>query len=155
MNYTMHEMLMKETENAPMKTIVINGEPYLERYYMGEQEQADSGRMCQVWLHRFLRNDSERHLHTHPWHGFSRVLTGWYMEQTPDGMRKLREGQGNEITPETLHRIAMVKPDTWTQLMVLPGRLPTWKFIDDGGNEQTQNASPEDWWKSCKTRGES
>lgn len=53
---TTHEHMMALTASMPMKCIEINGEPYLERYFA--HMLADG---TQVWYHRFLRNDSERH----------------------------------------------------------------------------------------------
>lgn len=151
-----HEFLMQLTANMPMRTIQVNGSDYLERYFAAETE--DGG---QWWYHRFLRADSERHLHTHPWHGTAMLLRGSYVEQlrpvgktddSGDRRRYIKVGRVNEIYPQTLHRIVEVLPDTWTLLYIAPGRLPTWKFIDDDGVETIMDASPEDWWKSCGVR---
>lgn len=97
---TNHEKLMALTELMPMKQICIDevvedtyigvqgpvtqkvvvGEiPYLQRYYVG---QLRCGR--DVWLHRFLRNDAERHLHSHPFNFTTIMLCGGYTEQYLD-----------------------------------------------------------------------
>jgi len=60
--------LERITRNRPMKTIVVTDAPYLKRFYMG------GAFGYQIWLHRFLRADSERHLHSHPWTAMSWVM---------------------------------------------------------------------------------
>lgn len=76
---TTHEKLMALTELMPMKQICINEAAYLQRYYVG---QLRCGR--DVWLHRFLRNDAERHLHSHPFNFVTLMLCGGYSEQYLD-----------------------------------------------------------------------
>jgi len=151
-----HEMLMETTKAMPMKTIMVNGEAYLERYFVGYSSAGFADDGGQWWFHRFLRNDSERHLHSHPWEGRATVLVGGYKEQSRgpsqdindgqhDHFRYYRVGQHNTIYPQTLHRIIEVEPNTWTLIHVKAGRLPQWFFIDDEGNKQLMDASPENW----------
>lgn len=139
------------TKFMPMKTIEVNGEPYLERYYVGQNENGD-----QDWLHRFIRSDSERHLHSHPWYAVSTILCGWYQEQIKKGdvvfTAHRDAGEENDIHPERIHRIIDVMPNTWTHMRVFAGREPTWFFIDDEGNRKVMETSPVDWWKGCKAR---
>lgn len=148
-----HEQLMRITQFMPMKTIVVNGENYLQRYFVGQNENG-----VQDWLHRFLHADSERHLHSHPWYAISTILCGWYIEEIKKSdlvfteMRKA--GDENDIRPSRIYRIVDVQPDTWTHVRVFSGREPTWFFIDDEGNKKIIDASPIGWWKSCKTRAD-
>lgn len=142
----MHDDLMHLTFHLPCKTIAINDEDYLERYYLGEQLGA------QYWLHRFLRNDSERHLHSHPWTATSTIICGSYTEQRTSGKVRYKAGHTNLISPETIHRIVSVEPNTWTLMRVDQGRLPEWFFIDDSGNKTFVKTSPTDWHTSHKTR---
>jgi hypothetical protein len=148
-----HKILMAMTESMPMKTIVVEGNPYLERYFAG---YSDSG--GQWWYHRFVRADSEKHLHTHPWEGRSMILTGGYLEESRQGggvkwERFYRVGDFNNIFPETLHRIVEIIPNTWTLLHIKPERKATWKFISDDGSEVVVNASPENWHENARPRG--
>lgn len=145
-NELLHEQLMSITFHLPCKTIAIEGEDYLQRYYLGEQLG------FQYWLHRFLRNDSERHLHSHPWSATSTILCGKYTEQRPTTKVCYQAGHKNEISPETLHRIVAVEPNTWTLMRVSPGRLPEWHFIDDNGNKTPMRASETDWHTNFNTR---
>jgi len=142
-----HDLLMLLSKPLPMRTIEVNGEPYLERYFVG----AHQGQ--QVWLHRFLRNDSEKHLHTHPWTATSYVLCGWYEEEQPEG-KNLRNAASMPlvITPGRIHRISAVQPDTWTLMVVDAGRLESWFFIEDDGSRVEMQTSPDDWYLSQAPR---
>jgi len=145
-----HEQLMLITRTMPMKTIQVNGEDYLERYFVGELNGT------QEWLHRFLRADSERHLHSHPWDADSTILCGWYTEEVALDFEQFEtdwyEGEVNTITKDKIHRIVAVEPNTWTHMRVYPGREPHWYFIDDNGVKTQMETSPEDWHLSCKPR---
>lgn len=150
MNIT-HESMMALTADMPMKTIEINGEAYLQRYFA--HQLADG---TQVWYHRFLRNDSERHLHNHPWASRSKILVGWYIEEhKPDKeiyRRKFLAGDVNYIRTRTVHRIVEVQPDTWTMMLVRPERTPTWHFIAEDGSRTQMETSPFEWSKDFKAR---
>ena len=146
-----HEHMMALTANMPMKCIEINGEPYLERYFA--HMLADG---AQVWYHRFLRNDSERHLHTHPWFARSTILVGSYPEQRdiegiPHNLRRVAK-EVNIIGKDTLHRIIEVEPNTWTQMIVSPGREPVWHFVSEKGKRTEMPTSPFEWHKDFQPR---
>lgn len=74
-----HEKMHALTANMPMKLIRINDNPYLERYYAGTF--ADG---WDLWLHHFIRNDEERHLHSHPFVFCTIMLVGGYTEHLGD-----------------------------------------------------------------------
>ena len=150
MNIT-HESMMTLTAEMPMKEIVINGEVYLQRYFA--HQLADG---TQVWYHRFLRNDAERHLHNHPWSARSTILVGRYVEERKVGNRVEHSLWDvpliNPIRVDTLHRIIEVEPNTWTMMIVSPGRLPTWHFIEEDGTKTEMPTSPFEWSKDFKAR---
>src|SRR5690554_636655 len=120
-----HRLLMRITANRPARLIKLGDQPYLERYYMGRL----FGRYW--YLHRFVRDDNERHVHDHPWRSaISFVLCGGYVEA-----RTLlaSSGAGSWAPPRIsypivwwlnrvqrkpgridLHRIMAVVPETWT-----------------------------------------
>lgn len=57
--------------------------PYLQRYYAGTfRDNKD------LWIHRFLSGDSERHLHSHPFSFQSIILHGGYAEEKIDRVTK-------------------------------------------------------------------
>jgi hypothetical protein len=143
-----HESLLRSVTGCPCRVIQINGSDYLHRFFMGHS--SDGG---QIWLHHFLREDSERHLHTHAWRGTAIVLTGQYTEclATDSGnrMRTFSPGWVNQIHESTLHRIVSVEPNTWTLLHIKPGRAKYWAFIDDEGNRQEVESAGEEWYLHC------
>ena len=148
-----HEQLMLITRTMPMRTIEVCGKPYLERYYVGQDAHGN-----QEWLHRFLRADSEEHLHSHPWDADSTILYGDYLEevQLSQGNKitiHRTAGNTNVITVGKLHRIVDVEQNTWTHMRVYAGREPVWYFIDDDGVKTEMKTSTVDWWKDCKPRG--
>lgn len=63
--------------------VVIGGEdsPYLRRWWL-----IPRNRVCNVYLHHFLRSDDDRALHDHPWASISVILAGpGYEEVVADG----------------------------------------------------------------------
>ena len=148
-----HEQLLEITRHMPCKTIPINGQPYLSRFYAGASDRGG-----QWWYHWFRSADAERHLHSHPWSGVSMILRGSYDEEIlmrEPRWKKVRHfgaGDTNSIHTSTIHRIAKVDPNTWTLLHINPGRLKTWSFIDDEGSEKVIRASTEDWFLNYKPR---
>lgn len=143
----MHELLKQLTADLPMKIIPIDGKPYLERYFVGFDEKGN-----QMWLHCILRSDSERWLHTHPFKCMSTIVHGWYREQHKTVEKVYEQGDVNRITENTLHRITEAMENTWSYLVVEPGRAETWKFIDANGSEKVMKSSGEDWYLKHKNR---
>lgn len=162
------ENLMERTAEMPMKQIDVNGAPYLQRYYAGTFADGSD-----LWIHRFLSCDGDRHLHSHPFNARSIILCGWYDEETPlgsfrrepcSGLRRIMTAInyspetvavgpiGRAITVFDWHRIAQVAPETWTAFIVEPARLPVWFFKDDSGNLEPVAASDRKWWLTAGNR---
>jgi len=117
--------LFRLSGSLPCRLIPLPSGPYLERYYLGRC-------LGRHWyLHRFVRNDSERHLHDHPWQSaVAIVLTGYYREERAVQIRRRWLMGGDRIVswwnriPRTdVHRITQIRQETWT----LFGHSP-WKF---------------------------
>ena len=156
----LNRLLYRLTANLPCRLIPLPSGPYLERYYVGQVFG------WTLYLHRFVRADSERHLHNHPWwHGFAVVLTGWYVEsRAVDFMHRLQPFQMiteehtvrwyNRVDGNTLHRITDVKPGTWTlfchgqraRVRMGSASVPKgWGFIERG-EFKPATPSQSDWW---------
>lgn len=95
-----------------------------------------------VRLHRIMRPDSDRHMHTHPWVARTIVLSGWYIEDrlvahTPDGHEVRSEhtrlqGYTGPFPADTVHRITEVSPGgVWT-LFFTWEKLDSWYFLVEG-----------------------
>lgn len=119
-----------------VRVICIEGMPYLERYWVG----AAFG--VTVYLHRFLRPDEERWLHDHPWRwSAGLVLSGGYVEERLShwdpavgycvAIREVRPGRLNVLGAGAFHRVAHVRPGTWT-LFVTGRRCKGWGFLSRG-----------------------
>lgn len=168
----MNEQLLALTASMPCKQIDINGRPYMQRYYAGETSDGHD-----LWIHRFLSCDGERHQHNHPFEAQSAVLDGGYVEEMPDDdylrlpsplcppkdlVEAIYRGESwhsenynaRPISVFDWHRIASVEPETWTLFIVAPQRLPAWFFKNDAGELEMMKPSPRDWWKQYKTRAE-
>lgn len=123
-----NKMLFTVSGHMPMKFIRLDGANYIERYFVGEHKG------IVAYLHRYTGNDSERHVHNHPWRwGFSFILRGGYTEQRfidvcPEAdesgclTKKVKVKWFNWIGGNTFHRIIEAKPGTWT--LVIHGGKP-------------------------------
>ena len=103
--------------------IQADGSLYLRRIYLTRN----------VYLHHIAQADDDRALHNHPWeYATTRILTGGYLEQrTPRFPAWRAPGDVVRLTRNTYHRIALVKPRTWT-LFVAGPRVASWGFLVDG-----------------------
>jgi len=164
-----NKMLFKYTANLPAQLITTAGNPYIERYYVGEL----FGRT--FYLHRFISSDSERHLHNHPWsNGWAVILSGSYVEEVvidlcPHAHKGcvtefITRKWFNRIDGNTFHRIHSVKSGTWTlfchgEMARIPGvftpgsLLKGWGFINRFGNKTVfrshQSSSAVEWWENA------
>lgn len=166
-----NKSLLSFTADAPMKQINIDGKPYLQRYYMGTT--ADGWDM---WVHRFLSCDPDRHLHNHPFEFKTVCLHGGYTEEIKtikgverlgcfaarNGVKRLEFNVLSDFVSNygrfrgigSWHRIAKILPNTWTVLLVnRNNRVPYWYFDNDGAYE-IREGSGFDWFVGKKTRAE-
>lgn len=130
----MRHWLYQLTAHLPARLIRIDGQPYLERYYLGSLFGVTA------YLHRFVAPDQDRHVHDHPWPwAASLILAGHYIEETvrwftpsggwqPHYVRRCW-WRPNLLGARTLHRIHSAAPDTWT-LFVHGRRCKRWGFLE-------------------------
>lgn len=141
----LNRLLFRLTANRPCRLIKLNDRPYLERYFVGQLLGVT------FYLHRFVSDDSERHLHNHPWtRSLSLILCGSYVEEhvvdfCPHAgssgcvtRRDLRRWW-NWVPGNLLHRIHDAKPGTWSLFMHgqrarvnhgMTSSLKGWGFIE-------------------------
>lgn len=169
--------LLELTKDMPCKTIEVNGKPYLQRHFAGTTVDD-----YDVFVHRFLSADGDEHLHSHPRDSYSLPLVGGYLEETSTGkdwcMQKAIGIQASDVIAEVIadplsmyfkdclirkcsrhitvfdwHRIAEVKPETWSLFIVGPEILPYWHF-KNGDEVEAVKSSPRNWWQSYGPRSE-
>lgn len=118
------------------------GEKYLKRWHLIRTK------WFKVYLHRIYRADKDRDLHNHPWSWARAIILwgGYYEYRTTDLCtmtlrhddgcdwcwdREYRPGSVNRLDKDTYHRIATVKPNTWT-LFIAGRRYRRWGFLVNG-----------------------
>lgn len=93
-------------------------------------------RLCSVFLHEFLRSDSDRCLHDHPWPFVSIILREGYFEQMHDGMHWRPVGSILVRRAKAAHRIEISQNDRrpWSLVIVGP-KVRKWGFYTLNGWE--------------------
>jgi hypothetical protein len=92
---------------------VIGGrdDPYMRRWWITPRLP----RMPGVYLHQFLRSDSDSVTHDHPWASVSILLRGSYTEHFKDGAsRILEQGEWCVRRATTAHRIELHDGPVWS-----------------------------------------
>lgn len=129
------KLLFNLSGKLPCRLIDIDGNPYLERYFIGKMFGIT------FYLHRFVSADTERNVHDHPWGwAFALVLAGGYQEERlqyfdlkSDGWvsknRNIHRGKINVINAPVFHRIGSAEPETYT-LFVHGPRIKGWGFLE-------------------------
>lgn len=110
--------------------VVIGGldRPYLLRWWL-----IPRNRVCNIYLHRFLRSDDDRALHDHPWPWCSVILRGRYVEHTiaAGGIQLRTEHSAGSIRAHLsgafAHRVELHDGPVWTLFATGP-RYRVWGF---------------------------
>lgn len=143
MKVLLAEKLYEYTASLPARLIQrVEGEPYLERYYLGNRWGG------YAYLHRFVAADMDEELHDHPWGwAWSLVLSGGYEEswldridpREPRGMavstRWRRAGSSHVIRGRDFHRIGRCLPETWSLFVHGEWRPRGWGFLEVSGGQ--------------------
>ena len=130
----MHRFLIWLSGWLRVRFIDVDGKPYLERYLI--LQLFGYG----VFLHRFVSQDGERHLHDHPWAWSVGIpICGGYIEErftrfdSRIGICTEPRSVGllsfNWLGVNSLHRIASVRRNTWT-LFAHSRRVKHWGFVE-------------------------
>ena len=114
----------------------LDGEPYLERYYVFLRDRADFP--FNIFVHKFLKSDPDD-VHDHPWPFATLILKGGYWEWRPQF-----DAQGNKAgeiakwcgpgsfrtaSASTYHRIEL-DPDITCWTLFMPGaKQRDWGFL--------------------------
>ncbi len=119
--------------------VIENGNgPYLLRHRVWGWMPSDDAKPWSGYLHRFMRPDDDRELHSHPWKwAVSLVLAGGYTEERlkSDGsVVKIRRRPFtlNFLGPNSFHRVDELHgKETWT-LFVCGPKIGSWGFMVPG-----------------------
>ena len=81
--------------------------------------------------HHILRSDADPHLHDHPWSFVSWLLSGPYVEETPEGTAYHKQWSLVHKRAADLHRIILYKP-VWTLVFTGP-KVRHWGYQTEAG----------------------
>jgi len=107
-------------ERAPDFVI---GDDYLRRWWVVPRNE-----FCSVYLHEILHSDDDRALHDHPWANTSFIISGGYIEHTPEGSFERKAGDVVERSGESLHRLEVRPGESAITLFLTGPRVREWGF---------------------------
>ncbi len=85
-----------------------------------------------ICIHKFDQPDEDPDCHDHPFHFFTLVLKGWYIEHFWNGKMKFRHIlSGGFRKAECLHRVTHCSKPVWT-LCIKWNAGRDWGFMKDG-----------------------
>ena len=103
-----HAWAARYISRNPLPDFIVNGKdniPYLQRWFI-----IPRNRFFNIYLHRFISDDEDRALHSHPWLNCTLVIQGSYYEHLHDGSVKVRQkAQLVFRRPHCFHRISLVQ----------------------------------------------
>jgi len=102
-------------------------ETYMERWILFKRFGVG------MYVHHFLLDDNDRHLHDHPWNFVSFMFKGSYKEETPGKQVMTYKAPGLRFIPSTLCHRLIDNKDCWT-LIFLGRKVREWGFIEDDGS---------------------
>lgn len=146
--------LIQRATHTPYTHITgADGSLYMQRFWLfnpyGKDDHGDVTPARWRWLpsirlHRIMRPDADRHLHSHPWDARTIILRGSYEEvRAADGPLPLgavgtvhwrHQGTTATLKPTDFHRITYVHPPLlgcWT-MFITWRKVASWYFLVDG-----------------------
>lgn len=99
------------------------GADYLRRWWVVPRND-----FANVYLHEFRRSDDDRALHDHPWASTSVILSGRYLEHTPEGSFLRAAGDVVSRPAEALHRIEIFEGEAPVSLFFTGPAVREWGF---------------------------
>lgn len=104
------------------------GEEYMRRFYL----QRRRGIPGQSRFHLIRASDPGRDFHDHPWNYVTRLLSGAYIEHTPDGIVRYEAPAVLIREAGSLHRLELADGPVWTYFVT--GRWQRdWGFMTESG----------------------
>lgn len=162
----LNKLLYLISGQLPARAIFINGQPYMERYFLFRAFGYTA------YLHRWNNSDGDRYPHNHPWqNSYGMPLVGHYFEERANSRSAFVGWQGNRafipqrrvarfcvnrIKHNHWHRIAHVEPGTWTLFIHSTPRIQHWGFLkptDTGIAYHPHNTKTNPDWHKTAPRG--
>lgn len=124
----MQEWARAKMQRAPDFVIGGNENPYLKRWWCIPRNPWSN-----VYVHQLLRDDDDRAMHDHPAVNTSVVLTGQYMEHTPNGSFLRSAGDVINRPAEALHRLELIDGNPCVSLFIMGPKTREWGFACPNG----------------------
>jgi len=121
--FTINEMQEWAVQIMQRKPDFVIGNDYLRRWWIIPRNEG-----CNVYLHQILRSDDDRALHDHPWANTSYILSGGYIEHTPEGIFDRTAGDIVERSANALHRLEVVDGQSCVSLFITGPKVRDWGF---------------------------
>lgn len=115
------------------------GDVYLKRWYLFRQEYLN------IYIHKFLRSDEDRALHSHPFNSIIIPIWQGYLEHLWGGkIRRVFPIIGLRFrTGDFRHRVELIEDKTAWSIFIRFKRYQEWGFYPaEGGFIHWK-----DWWK--------
>jgi len=111
----------------------VIGNDYLRRWWVAPRNE-----FANQYLHEICKSDDDRALHDHPWPNSSLILSGRYIEHTPEGSVLRVTGDFVQRPAEALHRLEVIPGERAVTLFMTGPKIREWGF-----------ACPQGWvhWK--------
>ena len=111
-------LIQHQTQRRPCDKLVDKN--YMERWFLIPRNP-----ICNIYAHKFIGSDADTP-HDHPWYSVGWVLSGQYLEHTPDGIYPKKAGSITLRSPKHMHWIEIENP-VYTLFITGP-RLWEWGF---------------------------
>lgn len=115
-----------EVEMMRQPDVIIGDDPlapYMRRWWLVPRNE-----FANVYLHEILRSDDDRALHDHPWANTSLVLSGRYIEHTPEGSFAREAGFVGSREAESSHRLEILPGERAITLFFTGPKVREWGF---------------------------
>ena len=106
----------------------VIGEEYLRRWWVIPRNP-----FANLYLHELLKSDDDRAMHDHPWANRSVLISGSYIEHTPEGVFTRRAGDVIERAATALHRLEVIPGERTISLFMTGPKLREWGFACPNG----------------------
>ncbi len=106
----------------------VIGDDYLRRWWIIPRSEA-----VNVYLHDIRKSDDDRAMHDHPWSNVSYLISGSYIEHTPEGRFVRKAGEVGERPAHALHRLEVIPGQRCISLFMTGPKVRDWGFQCEHG----------------------
>jgi hypothetical protein len=106
----------------------VIGDDYLRRWWIVPRNE-----YLNVYLHDIRKSDDDRAFHDHPWSNVSNLISGRYIEHTPEGKLLRVAGDVVERPATALHRLEVIPGERVISLFVTGPKVREWGFACEQG----------------------